>query len=86
MQRKRKLLQPIAHRVQETSSVDLVLKTNDDIVTGSATDRSALFVGFVACVWRKLDSAILMVKTAEDRSCDDDAEALNRAMERGVLV
>jgi hypothetical protein len=27
-----------------------------------------------------------MVKAAKDRSCDDGAEALNRAMERGVLV
>jgi hypothetical protein len=37
-------------------------------------------------VYRKLDSAILMVKSANDRSRDDCAKALNRAMERGVLV
>ena len=28
----------------------------------------------VRCVCRKLDSAILMVKAAKDRSCDDGAE------------
>jgi len=38
------------------------------------------------CVCRKSDSAILMVKAAKDRSRDDGAEELNRAMERGVLV
>jgi hypothetical protein len=40
----------------------------------------------IRCVCRKLDSAILMVKAAKDRFRDDGAEALNRAMERGVLV
>jgi hypothetical protein len=35
-------------------------------------------------VYRKSDSAILVMKTAEDRSRCDDAEALNhRARERG---
>jgi transposase len=38
------------------------------------------------CVYRKLDSAILVVKAAEDRLRCDGAEALNRAMKRGVLV
>jgi hypothetical protein len=37
-------------------------------------------------VYRKLDSAILVVKAAEDRLGCDGAETLNRAMERGVLV
>jgi len=40
----------------------------------------------LGCVCRKSDSAILMVKAAKDRSRDDGAEELNRAMERGVLV
>jgi hypothetical protein len=38
------------------------------------------------CVYRKLDSAILMVKAAEDRLRCDGAATLNRAMERGMLV
>ena len=38
------------------------------------------------CVYRKLDSAILVMKSAEDRLGCDGAEALNGAMERGVLV
>ena len=41
MQRQRKLLQPISHRVQETSSVGLVLKTNDDIVGIAHDDHVA---------------------------------------------
>ncbi len=38
------------------------------------------------CVYRKSDSAILMMKTAEDRLRCDDAEALNRARERGIFA
>src|SRR6266540_5683875 len=38
------------------------------------------------CVYRKSDSAILVMKTAKDRSRCDDAEALNRARERGIFV
>ena len=37
-------------------------------------------------MYRKLDSAILVVKAAEDRLRRDGADALNRAMKRGVLV
>jgi transposase-like protein len=37
-------------------------------------------------VYRKLDSAIMVVKAAEDRLRCDGADALNRAMKRGVLV
>jgi hypothetical protein len=37
------------------------------------------------CVYRILDSAILMVEAAEDRSRCHDAEPLNDAMERRVL-
>jgi hypothetical protein len=39
-----------------------------------------------SCVYRKSDSAILVMKTAKDRSRCDDAEALNRARERGIFV
>jgi hypothetical protein len=39
-----------------------------------------------SCVYRKLDSAIMVVKAAEDRLRCDGADALNRAMKRGVLV
>ena len=41
---------------------------------------------FYRCVYRKLDSAIMVVKAAEDRLRRDGADALNRAMKRGVLV
>jgi hypothetical protein len=37
-------------------------------------------------VYRKSDSAILVMKTAEDRLRCDDAEALNRARERGIFA
>jgi hypothetical protein len=40
----------------------------------------------VGCVYQKLDSAIMVVKAAEDRLRCDGAETLNRAMEWGVLV
>jgi hypothetical protein len=36
------------------------------------------------CVYQKSDSAVLVVKTAEDRPRYDDSEALNRARERGI--
>jgi Resolvase, N terminal domain len=42
--------------------------------------------GKARCVYRKSDSAILVMKTAKDRSRCDDAEALNRARERGIFV
>jgi hypothetical protein len=38
------------------------------------------------CVYRKLNSGILVVKTAEERYGCDGAEPLNCAMERGILV
>src|SRR5215469_2586228 len=38
------------------------------------------------CVYRKSDSAILVMKAAKDGLGCDDAEALNRPMERGILV
>jgi hypothetical protein len=41
---------------------------------------------FITCVYRKLDSAILVVKATEDCVCRDGSEALNRAMERRVFV
>jgi hypothetical protein len=40
----------------------------------------------IGCVYRKSDSAILVMKTTKDRSRCDDAEALNRARERGIFV
>jgi hypothetical protein len=39
-----------------------------------------------SCVYRKLGSAISVLKAAENRVWRDGIEALNRAMERGVLV
>ena len=37
-------------------------------------------------MYRKLDSAIMVVKAAEDRLRRDGADVLNRAMKRGVLI
>ena len=39
-----------------------------------------------SCVYRKSDPAILVMKAAEDRLGCDDAEALNRPVEWGILV
>jgi hypothetical protein len=38
------------------------------------------------CLYRKLDSTVMVMKTAEDRSRCDDSEALNRARERGIFA
>src|SRR5674476_1432797 len=51
-----------------------------------AAERTAKQAVLATCVYRKLDSAIMVVKTAEDRLRCDGADALNRAMKRGVLV
>src|SRR5674476_298326 len=51
-----------------------------------AAERTAKQAVLAQCVYRKLDSAIMVVKAAEDRLRCDGADALNRAMERGVLV
>jgi hypothetical protein len=40
----------------------------------------------VSCVYRKSDSAILVVKPTKDWPCNDGTEALNRPMDRSVLV
>jgi hypothetical protein len=48
------------------------------IVVGSILRQNSTQLRF--CVYRKSDSAILVMKTAEDRSRCDDAEALDRAM------
>jgi hypothetical protein len=40
----------------------------------------------VRCVYRKSDPAILMMKASQDRLGSDDADALNRSMERGIFV
>ena len=50
--------------------------------------RSALgdFPTLYLLVHRKSDSAISVMKTAEDRLRCDDAEALNRARERGIFA
>ena len=39
-----------------------------------------------SCVYRKLDSAILVMKSAEDGRRCDAADVLDRAMDRSVLV
>ena len=39
-----------------------------------------------ACVYRKLDSAIAVMKAAQDRLRGDSAAALHRPMNRGVLL
>src|SRR5674476_733452 len=51
-----------------------------------AAERTAKQAVMATCVYRKLDSAIMVVKAAEDRLRCDGADALNRAMKRGVLV
>src|ERR1035437_3885125 len=51
-----------------------------------ATPRPATESAATGRVCRKLDSAIMVVKAAEDRLRCDCADALNRAMKRGVLV
>ena len=40
----------------------------------------------VSCLYRKLDSAIMVMKATKDRRRCDSAEALDRAMERGIFV
>jgi hypothetical protein len=45
-----------------------------------------VLVKVAACVYRKLDSAILVVKATENWVGRDGTEALGRAMERRVLV
>ena len=41
---------------------------------------------YSTCVYRKSDSAILVMKAAKDRSRCGDAHVLNRPMKRGILV
>ncbi len=43
-------------------------------------------VAITGCLYRELDSAVLVVKATEDRLPFDGAGALNRAMEWGILV
>jgi putative spermidine/putrescine transport system ATP-binding protein len=47
--------------------------------------RTAYVARFMGCVYRILDSTILMVKAAEDRSRCNGAKPLNDAMDRCVL-
>ena len=51
---------------------------------GEELESNILHAGGCAC--RKSDSAILVVKAAEDRLRCDDAEVLNRPMKWGILV
>jgi len=50
--------------------------------------REGTPIGVLAltCVYQKSDSAILVMKTTENRSRCDDSEALNRARERGIFA
>src|SRR5919106_1738206 len=41
---------------------------------------------WVTCVYRKLDSAISVMEAAKDRRRCDNAETLNRAVQRGIFV
>jgi hypothetical protein len=63
------------------SRARLVLRIDSGSFRSGAQHAEALDAAPVeaGCVFRKLDSAILMVKAANDRSWDDGAEALNRA-------
>jgi hypothetical protein len=54
--------------------------SNHPLAAGSDLDS------YRGCVCRKSDSAILVMKVAEDRLERDNADALNHAMERGILV
>jgi hypothetical protein len=49
----------------------------------SARDRIRLIAG---CLYRKLDSAIMMMKSAEDRRRYDAAHVLDGAMDRSVFA
>jgi hypothetical protein len=59
---------------------------------GSSAERAASICSMSArqcsstCVYQKSDSAILVMKTTENRSRCDDSEALNRARERGIFA
>jgi hypothetical protein len=46
--------------------------------------QSTLYI--VPCLYRKLDSAIMVMKSAEDGRRYDAAHVLDRAMDRSVLV
>src|SRR5262249_25018460 len=47
---------------------------------------SSLSPSYHRCVYRKSDSAVLVMKAAKERLGCDDAEALDRPMEWGILV
>jgi hypothetical protein len=53
---------------------------------GQLTSEQKKWADTRICVYRKSDSTILLMKTAEDRSRCDDFEALNRARERGIFA
>src|SRR6266704_206997 len=56
---------------------------NGPASTGS---KPSLPTSSITCACRKSDSAILMMKATKDRLECDRADALNRPMERGILV
>jgi hypothetical protein len=50
------------------------------------TDTLCNFVGLAGCLYRKLDSAIMMMKSAKDGRRYDAAHVQDGAMDRSVLV
>jgi hypothetical protein len=68
-----------AERLSTSISQNASKSANVKIGSGSAHGRGG-------CVYQKSDSAILVMKTTENRSRCDDSEALNRARERGIFA
>jgi hypothetical protein len=67
------------------------VQTNPEPRAGGLEELAMqVWIGFKArmpsCAYRKSDSAILVMKAAEDRLGCDDTEALNRPMEWSILV
>jgi hypothetical protein len=53
----------------------------------SAANTLALMVLYAdACVCRKLDSAMVVMKAAENRARCDGTNALNRPMDKGIMI
>jgi hypothetical protein len=80
---------------QAASTLPKINNATMRIMTGGLRGRSftcvyqksdSAILVMKTCVCRKSDSAILVMKASKERLGCDDAEALNRPMERGILV